>query len=130
MPLRHIERIEYSLEPRGVSKEDFDLSVEVTAQGLSASTTQVGLTGMVTLRGGEQVPFEASIANLQWAWETGAYYKKAWKGDQLHFKEKTWAVDVGNVEAETKLSEAVEAELVYTIIKNINDFKKKYEKGH
>ena len=57
----HIKSITFSLQPLGVSLEEFDLAVKVTKEYLGAETDKVAVKGTVTLKDGTEVSFTAPV---------------------------------------------------------------------
>lgn len=57
----HITSIVFSLQPEGVSLDDFDLAVKMTKEYLGAETDKVTVKGTATLKDGTEVAFTAPV---------------------------------------------------------------------
>jgi hypothetical protein len=115
------------LKPKGVEQDDYDLKWQIDSEIMGAETGEIEVKGTVNPLEGEETEFQGTIKNIKYYYEMGKKFNEQYKIEQLNFHQKEWLVAFDKVDG--KFSDAVSAEVVQAIVKNIEAFKAKFEAG-
>lgn len=74
--LTQCEKISYTLQPKGVAVEDWDLKMTIDSQQMGAETGEITVKGVANLLEGEPTEFEGTIKNVKYIYEMGKKFNE------------------------------------------------------